>query len=195
MHPPSLQIKFVFEFQEDAWIKLYEKRLQYMEDNWIMVPTRGPERPMLETHHPIEHPLFGMVLNLARKAFDQLGPGCKESVYQKSIGESAWFRKNKIHCRMEQRIEIVHVRPPRVGRIDLMVDGRFLFEMKATEFTEHNLETGRLQINTYLQALAFIKHPIDRAALIYFTPRQGVVGKEVDPDWSFSDSEPELSLD
>jgi len=197
LHPSPPQIGFVFEPQNDARIKLKEKRLRYMLGSWIMVPTRDSGRPALETyfkHHPIENPLFGMVLNLARKAFDQLGKGCKEKVYQKFIGESAWFRKNKIQCKMEQRIEIFHVSPPRFGFIDLMVDDRLLFEMKATECTEDIVEKDRLQINTYLQALASIKHPIDRAALIYITPT-GVRVVEVDPNWNFLSSEPELSLD
>ena len=100
---------------------------------------------------------------------------------------------------MEHPIDIFHVDPPRFGRVDLEVDGRFLFELKATACTEYRLKIDRMQIDTYLQAKAFNKHSIDRAALIYFTPK-GVVEVEVDPNWSFSErdpssGEPELSLE
>ena len=93
---------------------------------------------------------------------------------------------------MERYVNINHFAAPRLGKVDLEVDGRFVFELKATAVTEHTVKIDNMQIDMYLQAYAFNKHSIDRAALIYFTPK-GVEVVEVDPNWIFSKKLPALA--
>ena len=150
-----------------------------------MVPVRDPARAALGTEGENQHPTYAKVLSLAREAFARLGPGCKERDYQLYIYNSPWFSQNNIQIRKERYVNINHYAAPRLGRVDLEVDGRFVFELKATAVTEHTVKIDNMQIDMYLQAYAFNKHSIDRAALIYFTPK-GVEVVEVDPNWIFS---------
>lgn len=161
---------------------------------------RDPERPALGTGGKNEHPTYDKVISLANDTFFQLGKGCSERVYQQAIFDSSWFSENNILVRMERIIKINHFDPPLLGRrVDLEVAGCYVFELKVTAPTEHNLKVDRLQIETYLQAYAFNNHVVHRAALIYFTPT-GVVVFEVYCHWIFpgrdrSFGEPELSLE
>ena len=160
-----------------------------VEGKWVSV--RGPARAVGVKRRGLgnEHPTYAKVLSLARDAFARYGPGCKERDYQLGIFNSSWFTKSNIQIKMERYVNINHYYPPCLGRVDLEVAGRFVFELKVIRLrpwvpTKCNVEKDRLQLEMYLQAYAFNKHQIDRAALIYFTPT-GVVVVEVDCDWSF----------
>jgi len=143
---------------------------------------RGPARVVQN-----EHPTYAKVLSFAHDVLDEHGPRRKERIYQLGIFNCPWFAKSNIQIRKECFVNINHYDPRCLGRVDLEVAGRFVFELKVTKRyapTDYNVEKDRLQLEMYLQAYAYNEHLIDRAALIYFTPT-GVVVVEVDCDWSF----------
>ena len=156
----------------------------------VHVATRDPARPPwapLGAEGEKVHPIFVKVVSLAKDVFAQLGPGCSERDYKEAIANSPWFSANNVTCVMEHRIDINHYFRTPINWVDLLVDGRYVFELKIHAFTKYRLERDReVQLDKYLQAFAFNKHTIHCAALIYFTPT-GVEDEEVDCHWIFPD--------
>jgi hypothetical protein len=119
------------------------------------------------------------MITLAHTVFKLYGVGYTERVYQEGMYLSAY--KENIACLMERHVYVNHDSTPLyIGKVDLEVAGRFVFELKIHPFNTSNLKKDRIQIEKYLKAYAINKHVIDRAALIYFTP-DGVHVVEVDP--------------
>ena len=128
---------------------------------------------------PPEQDMYDTMISLAHMVFDQYGTGYTERVYQEGMYFSAY--KKNIPCLMERNVYVNHDETPLfIGKVDLEVAGRFVFELKIHPFNQSNLKKDRLQIEKYLRAYAMNNHIIDRAALIYFTAN-GVRVVQVDP--------------
>jgi GxxExxY protein len=126
-----------------------------------------------------QQPTYDKIIALANIVFNQYGTGYTERVYQEGMYFSAY--KNNIPCLMERHVYVTHDNTPLfIGKVDLEVAGRFVFELKIHAFNNQNLKKDRIQIEKYLRAYAINHHIIDRAALIYFTPK-GVRVVEVEP--------------
>jgi GxxExxY protein len=126
-----------------------------------------------------QQPIYDKIISLANIVFDQYGTGYTERVYQEGMYFSAY--KDNIPCLMERHVYVTHDNTPLfIGKVDLEVAGRFVFELKIHAFNHQNVKKDRIQIEKYLRAYAINHHIIDRAALIYFTPK-GVRVVEVEP--------------
>ncbi|KAJ1466714.1 hypothetical protein T484DRAFT_1756420 [Baffinella frigidus] len=113
---------------------------------------------------------FQKIMDIANNVFDQYGVGYTERVYQEAMYFSAY--KQSIPCLMERNVYVTHDNIPLfIGRADLEVDNRLLFELKIHPFTPANVRKDRLQLEKYLRAYALNCHKIDLAALIYFGDR------------------------
>jgi GxxExxY protein len=127
----------------------------------------------------VTQPVYDSMIALAHTVFKQYGTGYTERVYQEGMYLSAY--KKNIPCLMERHVYVTHDSSPLfIGKVDLEVAGRFVFELKIHPFNTQNLKKDRIQIEKYLRAYALNSHVIDRAALIYFTP-DGVRVVEVEP--------------
>ena len=187
MCPP--QIRFVFDYREDESNKLFEKQRLFPEGCWSV--REGIEG---ETGHPI----YDKVILLAQEAYVRHRPGSKgkvtkkvrERVFQEAIFNSTYFSENNISCIMERRVDAYHIAPParpKKCKVDLFVDDRYVFELKATKCTKLNLKKARQQIGKYIKALACEGCEVERAVIVYFTPT-GVEAYEVDCE-VFSESD------
>jgi GxxExxY protein len=115
----------------------------------------------------IKDETFQTIIDIARTVFDQYGIGNTERVYQEAMYFSAY--KSGIPCLMERSIHIVHDDMPLlIGRVDLEVDNKLVFELKIHAFNAVNFRKDRVQLQKYLRAYAQNNQVIENAALIYF---------------------------
>jgi hypothetical protein len=153
-----------------------------VRDTTSLSPPPSPKKEVKRCKKQLpDEPIYDSMISLAKTVFDQYGTGYTERVYQEGMYFSAY--KKNIACLMERNVYVTHDSTPLfIGKVDLEVAGRFVFELKIHAFNEPNLKKDRLQIEKYLRAYAMNHHVIDRAALIYFTP-YGVRVVEVEPFW------------
>jgi GxxExxY protein len=110
---------------------------------------------------------FQQMLDIATNVFNQYGVGYSEKVYQEAMHLSAY--KQGIPSLIERPVHVLHGDVPLlIGRVDLEVDNRLLFELKIHTFNATNVRKDRVQIQKYLRAYAQNQHVIEHAALIYF---------------------------
>ena len=139
-------------------------------------PTKKVKR--CKTRPPDEN-IYNKIISIAKDVHDLYGTGYTERVYQEGMYFSAY--KIGIPCLMERNVFVTHDETPiLIGRVDLEVASRFVFELKIHAFNESNLKKDTLHIEKYLRAYAMNKHIIDRAALIYFNGN-GVRVVEIEP--------------
>ena len=123
-----------------------------------------------ESPPPHTDKMFQTIIDIANSVFDQYGVGYTERVYQEAMYFSTY--KQGIPCLMERNVFVTHDNVPLfIGRADLEVDNRLVFELKIHPFTPSNVRKDRLQLEKYLRAYALNNHTIDLSALIYFGDR------------------------
>jgi GxxExxY protein len=116
--------------------------------------------------------------NICEGVYDNWGPGYTEATYEQAIVNEAYNRK--IPLLRQASIDVtnggcsVHA-----GRIDLEVDGRYLYELKARDPA---MDKDRSQISKYIRAYAQNGKNISRAFLVFFTEKRGVIFEEISCD-------------
>jgi hypothetical protein len=156
------------------------------EHNTQHVADIGDANSRLDQHRMVrkrtssnQHPAYDTMIALANSVFQMYGTGYTERVYQEGMYFSAY--KKNIPCLMERNVYVTHDSTPLfIGKVDLEVAGRYVFELKIHPFNTANLKKDTTQLEKYLRAYAMNHHIIRRAALIYFT-ENGVRVVEVDP--------------
>ena len=120
-------------------------------------------------------------ISLVKDVCTKCGPGHWERVYKEAIYLAAI--KGKFCCQMEQALYV----PQKSGRcyaehrVDLVIGGRFVFELKTTKPSQIEQKKNCSQIWNYLDFMRSANHVITRAAIIYFTSK-GVYVVEVQAD-------------
>jgi GxxExxY protein len=116
--------------------------------------------------------------SICEGVYDNWGPGYTEATYEQAIVNEAYNRK--IPLLRQASIDVtnggcsVHA-----GRIDLEVDGRYLYELKARDPA---MDKDRSQISKYIRAYAQNGKNISRAFLVFFTEKRGVIFEEISCD-------------
>jgi GxxExxY protein len=159
---------------------LHETRLRQVAEALILRMETMPHKRIKTNHHTPPPPCYyDRIIALAHEVFQQYGTGYTERVYQEGIYFSAY--KENIPCLMERCVHVTHDNIPlAIGKVDLEVASRYVFELKISAYNATNLKKDTLQIEKYLRAYAMNKQTIHKAALIYFTP-SGVRVVQIDP--------------
>jgi GxxExxY protein len=112
---------------------------------------------------------------ICEEVYKNWGPGYTEATYEQAIVNEAY--NCKIPLLRQASIDVtnggcsVHA-----GRIDLEVDGRYLYELKARDPA---MDKDRSQIRKYIRAYAQNGKNISRAFLVFFTEKRGVIFEEI----------------
>jgi GxxExxY protein len=115
-----------------------------------MIHHRGTEGSEGTEQAEVDAALSGQVIGAAIEVHRALGPGLLESSYQACLSHEltlrglAWVRQKEIPLRYKD------VRVHSAYRIDLLVEGRLVVEVKATEALT---PIHRAQVLTYLKLL------------------------------------------
>ncbi|KAJ1468656.1 hypothetical protein T484DRAFT_1754941 [Baffinella frigidus] len=109
------------------------------------------------------------VLEIFSQVFHKHGDNCTEKMYQNAV--AAELYKRNYACITEKKIfrSDGGFSSVEIGRIDLEVEQRLLFEFKVHNATAANIRKDKAQLGKYLRAYRDSGHTLERAAVVYFS--------------------------